>query len=100
MSRMRNGNGHYAHHANSVRRKIRGSRARMQDMRFYEATQDRAHLTGKSNEPHARAVGSSITPVHPSHHAWIPLYVMGAVLFPALSCVAAKHCRAFVPRLA
>jgi hypothetical protein len=62
MSRMRNGNGHYAHHANSVRRKIRGSRARMQDMRFYEATQDQAHLTVKSNEPHGRAVGSRITP--------------------------------------
>ena len=44
MSQVRNGNGHHPHHANSVRREIRGSHARMQELRFYERAQAQAQL--------------------------------------------------------
>jgi hypothetical protein len=44
MSAVRNGNGHYPHHANSVRRRIRVPLARVQDVRSYEKTPSEAAL--------------------------------------------------------
>ena len=44
MSQVRNRNGHYPYHANSVRRGIRIPLARVQDVRSYEKTQGRAKL--------------------------------------------------------
>jgi hypothetical protein len=48
MSQVRNRNGHYPHHANSVRRGIRVPLARVQDVWCYEKTQGRAALETRS----------------------------------------------------
>jgi hypothetical protein len=51
MSQVRNRNGHYPHHANSVRRGIRIPVARVQDVRSYEKAQGRAALEAPAQRP-------------------------------------------------